>query len=145
MWCEIRQAFPFFPSSLCVSLSWGLFISQVHKMGSLISCARHRANYVVDQNTMDPALLDMSFSCYRLNSSQVEWSQLVLHSVCDVKQCSDVQMFSLAAPTGDDPVFSDNDVSCSGHPMFLGRLFFLFCYCCSHSLETTLKNWVLSA
>lgn len=89
-------------------------------MGSLIYCARHRANDVVDQNTRDPALLDMSFSCYRLNSSQVEQSQLVLYSGFDVKQCCDVQMFSLAAPTGDDPVFSDNDVSCSGHPMYLG-------------------------
>lgn len=75
---------------------------------------------MVDQNTMVPALLDVSFSCNRLNSSRVERSQSALCSVCDVKQCSDVQMSSLAA-TGDDPVFSDNDVSCSGHPMSLGR------------------------
>lgn len=76
---------------------------------------------MVDQNTMVPAPLDVSFTCNRLNSSRVERSQPALCSICDVKQCSDVQMFSLAAPTGDDPAFSDNDVSYSGHPMLLGR------------------------
>lgn len=90
-------------------------------MCSLIFCTRHRSNDVVDQNTMVPAPLDVSFTCNRLNSSRVERSQPALCSICDVKQCSDVQMFSLAAPTGDDPAFSDNDVSYSGHPMLLGR------------------------
>lgn len=75
------------------SLLWSaLFISQVNKMGSLISCSRHMANDVVDHNTMLPALLDMSFLlAFELFSGRVVSVGAAFCFWCDaILWCADV-------------------------------------------------------
>lgn len=123
-WCQIRQAFPLLPSSLCIPLSRGLFISQVLKMRSLIFRGRHRPNDVVDQNTMLPVFMVHVFSLpsFELITGRTVAAGEMFRLWCEAMLwCADVLIS--CTYTENDPVFSDNDVSCSGHPAIFVLVF----------------------